>query len=39
MKIILALIALLAETVQAAQTDYAFAWPLTTSGDASVWQV
>ncbi|MGB4858769.1 MAG: DUF3999 family protein [Dokdonella sp.] len=39
MKIILALIALLALPVQAAQTDYAFAWPLATSGDASVWQV
>ena len=39
MKNILALIALLAVPVQAAETDYAFAWPLTTSGDVSVWQV
>lgn len=39
MKNILALVALFAVPVQAAETDYAFAWPLTTSGDASVWQV
>ena len=39
MKNILALIALLVLPVQAAETDYAFAWPLKTSGDASIWQV
>lgn len=39
MKTLLVLVALLATSAQAAESDYAFAWPLTTGDDASVWQV
>ena len=39
MKSILALIVLLATSAQAAETDYAYAWPLTTNANTSVWQV
>ena len=39
MKTILALLALLAASAQAAQTDYAYAWPLASNAKTSVWQV
>ncbi len=39
MKTMFALIALLATPAHAAETDYAFAWLLTTNADANVWQV
>lgn len=39
MKLILALCTFLIGSAQAAPTDYAYAWPLTTNADSSVWQI